>query len=286
MRKISVASLAVCLALAASVPLALAQGTYTQIDVPGAAQTQCGAINAAGDIAGAYVDGSGNTHGFVLRAGTYSTIDYPGSSVTYLAGINDVGQVVGGTDFISFVYDINTQTFTVISYPRATITAATSINNSGTIAGFFEHPKGGGTNYLGFELVGSTYSKVEPPTTNTSFVYGVTTSGKLVGFASSQTQAFNFAFSHGKYRKLAINEPNAMVQGVNSLGTAIVGVYQLTQTVGFLYQKGTVQTLQFGSNTTYASGVNDAGTVVGSFSDVNVVLHGFLWTPPADAAKK
>ena len=42
--------------LMASAPLALAQGTYTQIDPVGSTATFCFGINATGDIAGAYAD--------------------------------------------------------------------------------------------------------------------------------------------------------------------------------------------------------------------------------------
>src|SRR5438552_10549418 len=81
--------------LIASVPLTLAQGTYTQIDVPGSAQTVSYGINFGGDISGWYVDARNNFHGFLLSGGTYTTIDYPGSDFTAFYGINNLSQVVG-----------------------------------------------------------------------------------------------------------------------------------------------------------------------------------------------
>src|SRR5437773_384935 len=67
--------------LIVSGPLALAQGTYMQIDDPNAVgQTYCYGVDTAGDIMGYYVDGSGIPHGFLLSAGTYTTIDYPGAT--------------------------------------------------------------------------------------------------------------------------------------------------------------------------------------------------------------
>ena len=50
-----------------SLPFALAQGTYTQIDYPGSSQTQSFGINAAGDSTGFYFDG-GHLHGFLTPA--------------------------------------------------------------------------------------------------------------------------------------------------------------------------------------------------------------------------
>ncbi|MGH9638404.1 MAG: hypothetical protein ACRD72_26510, partial [Candidatus Angelobacter sp.] len=111
--------------LLASVPLALAQGTYTQIDYPGANLTYAFGINTAGDIAGVYVDTDGSFHGFLLSGGIYTTIDYPGARDTYVYGLNDLGQVVGQTNIfpgVGFVYDVSTQAFTQISYPGGSST--------------------------------------------------------------------------------------------------------------------------------------------------------------------
>jgi hypothetical protein len=82
--------------LMVSAPCSLAQGTYTQIDVPGAVQTFCAGINQVGDISGQYADASSVRHGFLLSGGIYTTIDYPGAhDYTALYGINDMSQAVG-----------------------------------------------------------------------------------------------------------------------------------------------------------------------------------------------
>src|SRR5271154_596937 len=110
-------------ALLALSTLALAQGTYTQFDVPGAFYTYGEGLDTAGDIVGATASTEGYTQGFLLSGGTYTTIDYPGSSDdTYLSGINDEGQIVGFTTSkpqTGFVYDIESRTFTKVAYPGA-----------------------------------------------------------------------------------------------------------------------------------------------------------------------
>jgi probable HAF family extracellular repeat protein len=119
---------------------------------------------------------------------------------------------------------------------------------------------------------------------------GVTATNEIVGDAESSSASFNFTLNKEKYRKLVIpNAPHAVVMGVSPTGDALVGVYFLTPGVesGFLYQNKTLQTLQFpGSESTEPAGVNDDGDVVGWFHDSTGIQHGFLWTPPADAAKK
>src|SRR5437773_299056 len=104
------------------VPPTVAQGTYTQIDVPGASFTSCQGVDTAGDIVGFY-GASDNEYGFLFSGGSYITIAYPGATGTQLTGINDMGQIVGLTyspSQIGFLYDVVTQSFTTISYPRAT----------------------------------------------------------------------------------------------------------------------------------------------------------------------
>jgi probable HAF family extracellular repeat protein len=284
----SVLSLAVLLLATAS--LALAQGTYTQIDYPGGVsiQTRCWGIDTAGDISGYYRGGSGYVHGFLLSGGIYTTVDYPGALFTQLHGINDVGQVVGSYNggFVpgGFVFDIPTQTFTAVSDPAHPVTIPLAINDAGTITGYIEQTASG---TVGFELVGSTYRVISPPGTSYSAADGITALGEVVGYGKHNNQILNFSFTGGEYRGIAFpTGGNPEVDGVNPAGTALVGAYAPSgNTEGFLYQDRTLQSFP-GSTYTSANGINSAGEVVGYFTDANGDDHGFTWTPPADAGKK
>ena len=283
------ALLSLAVLLLASVPLALAQGTYTQFDVPGALATLGSGIDTAGDIVGTYYDASSNSYGFLLSGGTYTTVDYPGSTDTQLSGINDMGQIVGQTrnPNSGFLYDVQNQTFTTVIYPNANYVFPYAINNAGTIAGAAVYGAG---QFIGFELNGSAYRHVLPLRTSQSEVFGITASGRLFGQAFGKNRTLNFSFANGKYSlRLIPNAPGAVVNGVNPAGTALVGYYNPSSgvTAGFLYQTGTLQTLQFpGSSFTAAFGIDAAGEVVGFFEDAEGNSHGFTWTPPADAGKK
>ena len=69
-------------------------GTFVQIDVPGATDTIPRSISAA-NLAGFYFDQAGNEHGFVgMNAGAV-TIDVPGALATQAAGINNNGDITG-----------------------------------------------------------------------------------------------------------------------------------------------------------------------------------------------
>ena len=283
--------LSLAVLLLASAPLALAQGTYTQIDFPGATQTGATGIDAAGDISGYYVDSGSQAHRFLFISSIYTTIDYPGAGNTQLNGINDSNQIVGFAydPVIGFVYDAQTAAFTSISYPGASATYPYAINDANTIVGIFTN--GNNSTLFGFALVGAAYRLVQPPGVGNTFVNGISASGVVVGdFAPADgKKGFNFLFTKGSYSKLPIpNARGAVAIGVNPKGTEIVGWYVPSNSfIGYIFQNKVLTTLQFPASTeTVATGVNAVGEVVGYFTDASNVTHGFTWTPPADAGKK
>jgi len=282
--------------LIACVPLALAQGTYTQIDYPGAVGTSVIGINTAGDIVGQYADSSQVYHGFLLSMGVYTTIDYPGVSYTILYGINDLGQIVGGGgpgySANGFLYDVQAQTFTTLSCPvrNSVEMDPYAINNAGTITGFVVVQRQNSNFPIGFELSGSTCRKVLPQGFPYSGLGGINNLGIAVGFASNPSnQIINFMFSQGKFTALHVPGTDPTVFGVND-SKLIVGAnfpFNCCVAEGFLGQNGTFQRLVFpGSKWTVPGGINNAGEVVGYFYDGSNNSHGFTWTPAADAAKK
>jgi probable HAF family extracellular repeat protein len=286
MNKLTFASLL----LFASAPLALGQGTYTQIDYPGAVYTVGASINSAGDVVGYYRDTSGNNGGFLLSGGTFTTIDYPGSTTNYLTGINDNGQItgVGQAPQVGFVYNQQTQEFSAVVPPKGNA-YPNGINDNGEIGGYFLYANG--RSEAGFVVVGSRFGVISPGHTAQAEVFGVTATGTLFGSAVNVNgKFFYFSYTQGKYSDFTIpNLATYAVTGVTPKGTTLVGWYVPSSggIVGFTYQNKTLSSLQFpGANLTYAQGINDAGEVVGYFYDSQGVSHGFTWTPPADAAKK
>jgi len=72
-------------------------GTYTTIDVPGAADTYPDGINNRGIIEGQIFDTAFAAEGFVEAAGgQFVIVNYPGSGATAIVGINDRGDLSGG----------------------------------------------------------------------------------------------------------------------------------------------------------------------------------------------
>jgi probable HAF family extracellular repeat protein len=250
-------------------PCAFAQGTYTQIDYPGALTTTCYGINDAGDITGWYMDSAGVYHGMLLSKETYTTIDYPGASSTSLYRSNDTGQIVGIADSFSFVYNKDQGTFEQVSYPGSSATYATSINNAGTVAGYFTL----NDNFSeGFVLAGSAYVPLTPMKTENIYVWGITSLGELVGGTAGGHTSLTFSFQNGTYQQIEIPNSPALY-GINPAGTVLVGA-------GFLFRNNTLQTLHFpGGGVTLAYGVNNSGKIVGLFVDSNDQQHCFSWVP-------
>jgi hypothetical protein len=283
--------LAAVVLVLAVVPLGVAQGTYTQIDYPGAILTQSFGINNAGEIVGEYEDVSGFVHGFVLSSGNYGSIDYPNDQASQAMGINNRGQVVGQTTVagvrLGFLLDRSTGTFWPIMHVNASNgTFPVGINDSDTVVGYFSSS----TMLLGFKLVGSKYTQIEVPGVPFTSPLGVSNAGRIVGQITDVPGDYgSFSLMNGMYSILRIPGTTSLITtGINPSSTAIAGIYSVApwQYVGFLYQNKTLTTLQFpGATQTYAQGTNDSGVVAGYYFDQRGLSHGFLWTPPSAPQK-
>ena len=278
-----------CLMVVLLAGVAFGQGTYTQIDFPGALSTEVLGINSAGNVTGSYQDSLGTWHAFLLSGGSFTTIDAPNTTSTFGFGLNDSGKIVGTTyDGLGFIYDIATQQFQKVRFPGSTFNVPTCINNSGTIAGYFKHFG----SYVEFQVSGLSYSRIVPPGATTTLPSGITASGTVVGSANIDHASTNINFSLSQNQFTPIRIPGVShpgINGINNLGDAIVGSYQpsLGTSAGFLWTNNTLQTLQFpGALESAATAVNDGMEVVGYFFDASNAQHGFLWTPPADFASK
>src|SRR5208283_176561 len=101
------------------------------------------AINDYGLIVGAYVDSSGDQHGFIDDHGRFRTFDPPGSSSTFPTSVNNSGAIVGTYSDASgvahgFLYEYGR--FTKIDAPGAGSTpgqgtSVEGISSCGVIAG-------------------------------------------------------------------------------------------------------------------------------------------------------
>jgi hypothetical protein len=217
------------------------QGSYTNENFPGSAQTQVTGLNNSGITVGFWVNAKGANSGFYAAKGKFHTVNFPTNDnaspqVDQLLGANDSGGTVGfytdgkGKNH-GFSYNIAKHRFHTINVSRDSNVTVAAINNQGDVAGFATNSAGNTEAYL------------------------LRSDGKLLHLnfpGATATQAF----------------------GVND-GDEVVGNYtdgsgNSATTHGFVWAPGFgFQTVNDpkGTDSTTINGVNDRGSLVGFYTD-------------------
>ncbi len=251
-----------------------AAGLIAGLSVPGATSTTATAV-AGGTIVGSYVDGGGNTHGFVFTGSTYATIDPPGSTFTSASGIsgnNVVGdyQDAGGNSH-GFLY--NGTTYATIDPPGSTLTTIAGVSG-GNVVGSFGDVSG---KTHGFLYNGTTYTTIDPPGSTFTSVTGVSGSNVVGQYQDAGFVDHGFVFNGTTYT--TIDPPGSTLTSVLGVsGNNVVGEYRGAGGVthGFLYNGTSYATIDPpGSTDTSVLGVS-GGDMVGTYV-VSGVTHGFLY---------
>ena len=131
-----------------------AEGTYHELSVPGAKQTEARGVNSRGDIVGFYADGQDQLHGFLYASGVLTTIDVPDADWTVATDINNSGVIVGyfadhGLG-LAHGFVLRHGTFSTIDAPGAFVTEINAINSRGDIVGTALEPNGDTGTNVGF----------------------------------------------------------------------------------------------------------------------------------------
>jgi hypothetical protein len=229
------------------------QGSYTNENFPGSAQTQVVGITpgSASTTVGFYVDNSGNNIGFVDQSGTFTSVSDPstpvdpGAMVNQLLGVNDNNVAAGfyvdaAGNTQGYTYNLTTTTFTPITLPgsfNATDTTVTGINDAGVITGFYTDLAG---NTHGFVDNGGTFTSFDDPNGTDTMFFGINANDMIGGSyvdASGETQGLVFDDLTDTFQ--TVSDPlasNMAAFGVT--GTTINGINNADQLVGF-YSDGT-----------------------------------------------
>ncbi len=229
-------------------------GSYTNENVPGAAQTQVTGLDNVGITVGFWANQKGANFGFYSTGPHhFKTIDYPTSKpasppVDQLLGVNDSGIAVGfysdsAGNAHGYTYNIVKKRFGKVNISGATSVTATAINNGDDIAGFETATSGATVGFV--QLRGGKVITLRVP-------------------GGSQTQAFG------------INDGDVVV------GSYTVGTGSSATVHGFIWAPGfgyaTVDDPD-GVGTTTLNGINDHGRIVGFYVDGSNNTDGLLATP-------
>jgi probable HAF family extracellular repeat protein len=280
-----------------SASLSLAQGNgygSTTINVPGAVAADARGINDSGQVVGRYIDGSGNTHGFLYSSGSVTTIDCTGATLTEANGINTSGQIVGDyidTSLATHGFLLNSGgACTAIDDPEAnSYTKAFGINDSNQVVG--EYIDSGGTQH-GFLWDGSNYTAIDyttsaVPSALGTLANGIDQAGHIVGdYIDTSSVTHGFLYSHGYYFTIDSCGSSAatLPRGMNAAGEIVGECVQSGSggaTDGFLSVGGVFTTIDLSgyAGADELSGINDSGQMVGGAGPYASGEVAFLMTP-------
>ncbi len=259
--------------------------TITAIDEPNAG-TSAGegtivfGVNASGEMTGTYSNSVDNLHGFVRAAnGTFTSFDAPNAGSSQLGegfegtlgfGIDSAGDAVGTYADNKFVFHgflreaASPNTFTVLDDPNACTnlygcgTVAMAINDAGQIAGFYTTGVSSITPLRhGFLYDNGSFTTIDAPDAGDgassgpregTVVLAINASGEVTGvYIDSSGNDHGFVRSAG-----------GTVTGFDVSG-ATTYIKQCSPFCG-----------------TFPMSMDTAGDVVGSYTDANLIRHGFI----------
>jgi len=273
------------------------QFTYSSIDVPcsSAAPTSCPngvarqtiaeGVNPAGEIVGAFTDGVGVQHGFLLSRGRFTTIDVPGELVsasgplsTNATGINPAGDIVG-----SFVASVNT------SAPPQAPAYCPGTGSPACIKGFL-YRRGR------FEIVlfpghpGAIPTHISPDGDIYGCLHDFDLGMSMHGAVWSRAGGVTLMADGGELADPSLDVSMSMNNAGTPDGHMIVGLWNDTPTRrhGFVVNDGVFHSYDAipGSSTLTAIwDINPSQVFVGTYID-STGRHGFLQLPDGSAAVK
>jgi uncharacterized membrane protein len=179
----------------------IANGTKTEISIPGASASVAFGINDQGTIVGQYTDAVGHMPGFVRQSATVTPINpTPTATVTNVQGVNNLGVAIGffsadGVHQHGFIDDTRSATITLLPDPSTEKTRANGleltqflgINDLGVAVGYYQTGDGSQYGFL-FDLLASAYIFLDAPGAapvngvQITQITGIDNAGEITGF--------------------------------------------------------------------------------------------------------
>jgi probable HAF family extracellular repeat protein len=252
--------------------------TFTLVDYPNAASTQVWAVNARGEMAGAYVSADKVSHGFVVRNGQFTSIDYPGAALTLVNGINAIGDIFGEyattTTAPHHGFTLSEGQYTTVDFPGATATYLIGGGPNGAVLGGYSFADNVGH---GFMLSGGQFTSIDYPGATQTIAGGAGVNGEFLGSPVVNGLSRAMLYQHGQYTAWDYpggNFTNALAR--NAVGD-VVGRWRDTSNVvhGYVMSGGKFSSFDCpGASFTGAAGITPDGDIVGRCM-ISGVYHGF-----------
>ncbi|HEX8813992.1 MAG TPA: hypothetical protein VF753_00675 [Terriglobales bacterium] len=269
------------IALTAAAEAPTLKFTFSDVNAPGATETDTYGINNAGVIAGDWVDSAGVQHGMVLTAKKLlsptnkTCTTTPGSTSIAFYAINSADVAVGwclNNNGKEVGFTFGGGKFTNVAIKGALEIESTGINNAGDIAGTYVDSAG---NQHGFLLAGTKLTTIDAPGVQATFgwsvnnygvvtVYGTNSAGTYVSFTTKDGKKFT------QYSAPQAGSLGTVIHAIDSKGDIDGTYYDSASNVhGWLWNKTAYYSLDDPNGCkcdTRADGLNDTLTVVGRYS--------------------
>lgn len=239
-----------------------------------ARQTVASGINPAGDIVGAFTDGVGRQHGFLLSAGQYATIDFPGAVASSANGISPSGEIVGNyvAPYTPRVSDVA---------PADSPAYCPAAGSAACIKGFlFSHGRFSTVLFPGHP--GAVSQRITPDGDIYGCLHDFDLMTSMFGAAWKRFGNASLTANGGEVLDPSQSMPMSMNNGATPGGHTIVGFWvdMSNHRHGFVVQDGAFQSYDVpGSTLTATWDINPEQQFVGTYVDSAGHRHGFLQLP-------
>jgi len=265
--------------------------TFTNINVPSAADTYVFGFAADDSLVGSFYDASNTLHGFVQdKAGAVKQFDLKG--IKGLAGSAIQAQTAAGTLAQAYVNTAEQQVvvsyfinkagkYTRIAVPNASSTYAWSMNTAGTIVG--SYVSGDGAITAAFIYKDGKYTTFRQPKMSFTTYNGINDKGDIVGayqYKSGPDLCVGFILSAGKMKLVEYPGVTATIlQGINNAGEVVgyVRDYYNRSNTGFVYKSGVFTHVGVGTvNYVWAWAIDSKGDIAGADIPQYQAVSGFV----------
>ena len=262
-----------------------AKGTFTEIAVPGADETNVTGMADDGAVVGVYRAGDVTTS-FVLNGGMYTDVHIAGSTTTRVSDINSSGVMAGsyddavGTGHHGFIWQDGT--VTTIDVPGAIATSVHGINDAGTVVGLYLVPGGDDAWSTGsYTRTASSRWSITPARPAARCSTSTTLVLRSAAMPPRHRLRIFLYTAAGAFSTVPVCAPQTNLVKISNQGDLIGSMPSGINTrVGMVAtDRGLLVVQAPGASSSVLAAGNAGGTLVGEYLDAANYHHSFMFVP-------